>query len=232
MNLAKTLFTISVCTLLLMSCNDKAPKTDSNQPVQFNQELVDELARMAEVDQIAVFIPRGKYKDYTEEEWKSFKDSVLTTHQKRLKEMFDQHGFIGFDLAGKEGSHNFWLMVQHSDHAPEFQKEILKAMETEVAKGNAKATNFAFLTDRVRKNAGQKQVYGTQVTYNMDIGQAYPRPVEDSLNINVRRKAIGLEPIEDYLNQLTEMHYEMNKQRYQSMGITEPQIYRKGQSNQ
>lgn len=226
MNLAKPILIVFICLFLLFNCSEEAPKSDDIQPLKFNQQLADELARMAKVDQIAVFIPQGKYKDYTEEEWKSFKDSVLTTHQKRLKEMFDEHGFIGFDLAGEKGSHNFWLMVQHSDHAPEFQKTILKAMEVEVAKGNAKASNFAFLTDRVRKNAGLKQVYGTQVTYNMQIGQAYPRPVEDSLKVNDRRKAIGLEPLEDYLNQLTEMHFEMNKQRYLNMGITEPQLYK------
>ena len=29
--------------------------------------------------------------------------------------------------------------------------------------------------DRVRLNTGKKQVYGTQVTYNMNTGQAYPK---------------------------------------------------------
>ena len=226
MKFTKIVFSVIICSLLFLNCTSEKPKSDKVQPVKFDQELADELARMAEVDQIAVFIAQGKYNDYTKEEWKAFKDSVLYTHQKRLEKMFDEHGFVGFNLAGEQGSHNFWLMVQHSDHAPEFQQEILTAMESEVAKGNAKASNFAFLTDRVRKNAGEKQVYGTQVTYNMDIGQAYPRPVEDSLNIDLRRKAIGLEPIEDYLNQLTEMHYEMNKQRYLDLGITEPQLYK------
>lgn len=59
------------------------------------------------------------------DQWESFKDSIFTTHQIRLKEIFDQYGFAGFDLVGKEGSSNFWLMVQHSDHNPDFQKEKL-----------------------------------------------------------------------------------------------------------
>jgi len=93
---------------------------------EVNQELADELSRMAEVDQIAAYILQGKYKEMTSEQWNSFKDSVFTTHQKRLKEIFDKYGFVGFDLAGEEGSQNFWLMVQHSDHNSNFQKEILE----------------------------------------------------------------------------------------------------------
>ncbi|MGH1364795.1 MAG: DUF6624 domain-containing protein [Calditrichia bacterium] len=223
----KRVFASVVLGFLLTACDAEIPEKQSvEKDVTFNQELVDELEQMAKMDQIAVYIPQGKYKELSNTEWKSFKDSVLTTHQKRLKQLFDRYGFVGFDLAGEDGSHNFWLMVQHSDHTPEFQKEVLKSMEDEVAKGNAKASNFAYLTDRVRKNSGQKQIYGTQVTYNMQTGQAYPRSLEDSLNVNIRRKTMGLEPIENYLNQLTEMHFEMNKERYVNMGIIEPNLYK------
>lgn len=41
---------------------------------------------------------------------------------------------------------------------------------------------------------------------------AYPKSLEDSVNVNDRRKSIGLEPIEEYFNLMTEMHFEMNKE--------------------
>ncbi len=195
------------------------------QTVKFNKDLNIELKEMAEIDQIAAFIPQGKYKELTEQEWNSFKDSVYSSNQKRIKEIFDKYGFIGFDLAGKDGANNFWLIVQHSDHNPDFQKKVLDKMKIEVDKGNADPSNYGLLVDRVRINTGQKQIYGTQVTYN-DSGQAYCKNLEDSLYVDIKRKSIGLEPLIDYLNAMTKMHFDINKQYFLNKGITEPNLYK------
>lgn len=108
-------------------------------------------------------IPQGEYKKMTNEQWNSFKDSVFTAYQKHLKEIYDKYGFVGFDLAGEDGSRNFWLMVQHSDHNPDFQKGVLEKMKIEVDKENATPSNYGLLVDRVNLNTGNKQIYGTQV---------------------------------------------------------------------
>jgi len=223
----KQTLAILIIGLLLIGCKEKTSneKDTQEKTVVFNQVLADELSKMAEVDQIAAFIPQGEYKKMTNEQWNSFKDSVFTTHQKRLKQIFDEYGFVGFDIAGEDGSRNFWLMVQHSDHNPDFQKEILEKMKIEVDKENAIPSNYGLLVDRVNLNTGNKQIYGTQVTYNMETGQAYPKSLEDSLKVNDRRKSIGLEPIEEYLNRMTEMHFEMNKENYLKKGVTEPKLY-------
>lgn len=226
----KKLLGILIIGLFVVGCKEKTTDKEEVQEeiqekTEFNQELADELKRMAEVDQIAAYIPQGEYEKMTKEEWKSFKDSVFTTHEKRLKEIFDKYGFVGFDRAGEDGSKNFWLMVQHADHNPEFQEEVLKKMEIEVEKNNANPSIYGLLVDRVRLNTGRKQIYGTQVSYDMETGQAYPDEMEDSLNVNERRKSIGLDPIEEYLNRMTESHFEMNKKYYSEKGITEPKLY-------
>ncbi len=219
-------FTFLFIGLLTLGCSNKpAEKKEIESKVVFNQLLADELEKMAEIDQIAAYIPQGEYEKMTDEQWNAFKDSVFTNHQKRLQQIFDEHGFVGFDLAGEEGSQNFWLMVQHSDHNPEFQKMVLEKMKIEVDNNNAKPSNYGLLVDRVKINTGEKQVYGTQVTYNMETGQAYPKTLADSLNVNDRRKSIGLEPIEEYLNGMTQMHFQMNKEHYLSQGVTEPKLY-------
>jgi len=220
------LFGIIIIGLLINGCKeDKVVKKASEQTVEFNEDLANELKKMAEIDQIAAYIPQGEYKKLSQEQWNSFKDSVFTTHQKKLKQIFDTYGFVGFDLAGEEGSDNFWLMVQHSDHNPDFQKEVLNSMQIQVDKNNATPSNYGLLADRVRINTGEKQLFGTQVTYNMETGQAYSKILEDSLNVNDRRKSIGLEPLEEYLNDMTQMHFEMNKEYYSKKGITEPTYY-------
>jgi Family of unknown function (DUF6624) len=216
-----------VIGILIIGCKEKTTEEKIvDKKVGFNQELASELKKMAEIDQIAAYIPQGEYKKLSKEEWNSFKDSVFKTHQKRLKEIFDLNGFVGFDLTGVEGSQNFWLMVQHSDHNPDFQKEVLEKMRIEVEKDNAIPSNYGLLVDRVKLNTGQAQVYGTQVDYNMEICQAYPKNLADSTNVNERRKSIGLEPIEVYLNQMTKMNFEMNKEYYSKKGVTKPKLYK------
>lgn len=211
-----------------MACNESPKKEIINKTkTPFNQALVDELSKMVETDQVAAYIPQGKHKDLSEEDWNTFKDSVFTTHEKRLQAMFNENGFIGYDLAGKEGSKNFWLMVQHSDHNPTFQTKVLEKMKVEIDNDNANPSNYGLLVDRVKVNTGKAQVYGTQVTYNFNTGQAYPKTLEDSINVNKRRKSIGLEPIERYLNEMTKMHFRMNKEGYlKDKGITEPKLYK------
>ena len=212
--------------LILLSCTrtDNSNETES-KPVEFNQALVDELGKMVEVDQVAAYIPQGKQKEWSTEKWNNFKDSVFVTHKKRLEEIFDEYGYPGYDRLGEKGEQHFWLMVQHSDSFPDFQARVLEKLKIEVDKKNANGKNFGLLTDRVRLNTGEQQIYGTQVTYN-PIGQAYPRDLADSAGVNKRRAEVGLEPLEEYLNMMTEMHFEMNKEYLKSQGINEPKLYK------
>jgi hypothetical protein len=60
----------------------------------------------------------------------------------------------------------------------------------------------------------------------MQQGQAYPKPLLDSINVNKRRADVGLEPIEQYLNMMTLMHFEMNKDNLKARGINEPRLYK------
>ena len=194
--------------------------------VQFNQKLADELEKRAALDQTAAFIPKGKFKAYSPEKWRAYKDSVFTTNKLFLEEVINQYGYPGYDLVGKEGEKNYWLMVQHCDFDPQFQTSVLKKLEKQVAINNANNQNFGLLTDRVNINTGKKQVYGSQVIYVKTTGQAIPKPLIDSLNVNKRRKSVGLEPIEEYLNMMTQLHFEMNEPNMVKRGITEPKLYK------
>ncbi|PAW92079.1 hypothetical protein CKK33_00640 [Mucilaginibacter sp. MD40] len=214
---------MKIRTILLSLCYLSVLSTFA-QNKKFNQPLADSLAKWVKVDQIAASVPQGEYKNWTRERWDNFKDSVFNTHQRLLANIFKQYGYPGYDLVGKTGSNHFWLMVQHCDKHPDFQIQVLKAMKVEVDKNNADPKNFAYLTDRVNINTGKKQVYATQLTYNTKLCQAIPRPLADSANVNIRRRQVGLEPIEVYLNQMSRLHFEMNKEVYEKQGIHEPKI--------
>jgi hypothetical protein len=132
-------------------------------------------------------------------------------HQPVLERIVRQYGFPGFRQVGQTSSHNFWLLVQHADAHPEFQRAVLGLMKREVARKNASAANYAYLVDRIATNAGQLQEYGTQLSYaGPGIGQAQPRPLRDPQNVDKRRAALGVEPLADYLRTSNMLHQQMN----------------------
>jgi len=61
-------------------------------------------------------------------------------------------------------------------------------MDKEVKRKNASASNNAMLRDRVLVSDGKKQVYGTQVRYNVELKKSQPFPIEDPDNVDTRRK--------------------------------------------
>lgn len=198
--------------LIMTSCSKKLTTAIK---LSLNKELL----QMEESDQIAA--------SNWEEKWIPYKDSTYTSNKTRVEKMFNQYGFLGYEEIGKDGSNIFWLIVQHSDKYPDFQKKILVAMDKQVNKKNTNATNYAFLYDRVQVNAGLKQKFGTQVTYDVNrTGRAIPKiGIMDSINVDLNRKKYLLEPLKEYLNQMTIMHFEMNEANYKKMGITKPQLY-------
>lgn len=181
----KSILGIAALFFLIIGCEARTKSiAEIEKPIEFNQDLADELKRMAEIDQVAAYIPEGKYKEWPSEKWNQFKDSVFVSNQIRVEQIFEEHGFVGYDLAGKEGSGNFWLIVQHSDHHPDFQQSVLKKMKIEVEKQNADPSTYGLLVDRVNLNTGKKQVYGTQVDYNVETGQAFAKDLKDSLAVD------------------------------------------------
>ena len=106
------------------------------------------------------------------------------------------------------------------------KKESLKRWIAKSLKKNANPTHYALLFDRVQVNAGLKQKFGTQVSYAVQsTGKAYPKiGLIDSLQVDLYRKQYQLEPLKEYLNQMTRMHFEINKEHYLKIGVLQPDL--------
>ena len=81
-----------------------------------------------------------------------------------LKEVVAAHGWPGASLVGTDGAHAAWLLAQHADADPAFQRQCLGLIGAAVEAGEASLLEYAYLTDRVLLAEGRSQVYGTQVT--------------------------------------------------------------------
>ncbi len=226
-----TIFNLALIGCIIIGCKQKSKNLEVKD-IKNNQELINDISQLVDslytVDQNIQLAhieaiqsgKKEKIKELALEQKRTFK-----RHIPILKEIYNQIGYPTIERVGKESSTKFFTMIQHAGADVAFQEMMLDIISTEVKKGNVNGKDFAFLTDRVKLVQQQVQVYGTQVEFNTTLGQVYPKPLIDSINVNTRRKEIGLKPLENYLNKVIKMHFKMNKAHYDKIGILEPKLY-------
>jgi hypothetical protein len=119
-------------------------------------------------------------------------DAAIRDNTEWLRGVVREYGWPGRSLVGDDGADAAWLLAQHSDHDPAFQRECLELLEVAAGREDASRRNLAYLTDRVLLKETGRQVYGTQ------FNGTEPRPIEDPDRVDERRAAAGLEPLAEY----------------------------------
>lgn len=210
--------------LLLSACQVPKPApTDAEL-----QALRVELLSMQERDQRMEHLVIDQDPAIQEAGFFAEKQTQQDRHAVRCREVFARYGYPGADLVGDEASEAFWLLVQHADRDPQFQEEVAKAMLPVVQAGNARGQHLAYLTDRVRINTGRQQVYGTQTTFDRETGRVRPKPIAEPEHVDERRQQVGLQPLWQYINSSTEMHFRMNQEPLRKLGIAAPRLLPEG----
>jgi hypothetical protein len=116
----------------------------------------------------------------------------------KVKKIIDTRGWLGKDVIGDKGITTVFLVIQHADS--ETQRKYLPLMREAFAKGNAEASHLGSLEDRVAIGKGEKQIYGTQIGVDLETNISYVLPLIDPINMDKRRKEIGLQPLKEYLS--------------------------------
>jgi len=114
------------------------------------------------------------------------------------KEILKKYGWPKISQIGKDGVHNFWLIVQHADQDILFQKAALKKMEKLKGTKELDMENYAFLYDRVQCNLNYKQLYGTQVNWTHNGEASSFRAILKENETDKRRAVFGLLPLKIY----------------------------------
>jgi hypothetical protein len=122
--------------------------------------------------------------------------AVDAANTARMQAIIAACGWPGRSLVGVDGAQAAWLLVQHADHDPAFQRACLELLGHAVQAGEADARQYAYLTDRVLLAEGHQQLYGTQ--FMLAGGRWQPRPLADPDHVDDRRRQVGLEPLADY----------------------------------
>lgn len=114
------------------------------------------------------------------------------------KEILKSNGWPKISEIGKDGAHNFWLIVQHADQDILFQKSALHEMEKLKGTNELDMENYAFLYDRVQCNLNYKQLYGTQVNWTKNGEASSFRGIVNEHEVDKRRMALKLLPLAIY----------------------------------
>jgi DNA-directed RNA polymerase subunit RPC12/RpoP len=154
-------------------------------------ELREELLRRAEKDQAA----RKAYRD----DWQQVA-AVDAENLPWLEGLINEVGWPGRSLVGEDGAHAAWLLVQHADASPAFQRRCLDLMTEAVERAEATRRELAYLTDRVLLAEGQPQEYGTQMSGTED-GWT-PKNLRDPGEVESRRAAVSLGPMSEHLERI------------------------------
>lgn len=112
-----------------------------------------------------------------------------------LKNLVERRGWPSRSLVGDDGAAAAWLLAQHADHDPTWQRRCLDLM-CALPPIEVRRQDVALLTDRVLLAEGESQVYGSQMT--LVDGEYEPRDLRDPDTVDERRAAVGLSTMAEY----------------------------------
>ena len=174
----------------------------SQTQATFDKKLHDELLKLAKKDHERVKNAVSDRKP----------DNILD----RLRESRDpssdslclilqQHGWPTKALVGADGADAAFFLLRNNATAG-IQAALLPVIIAATSQGEISLRDFAFYIDRVRLNAGLKQLFGTQATIRD--GFLVMFPIEDEALVDARRKQYQLPLLADYQRTL-EQNYRL-----------------------
>ncbi|MBB6185206.1 DUF6624 domain-containing protein [Oleiagrimonas soli] len=125
---------------------------------------------------------------------------VDADHLVQLRKMLAAHGFPTPAMVGKDGVQAAFILVQHATRDPALQASVLPQLAKLRAAGDVSGQDFALLTDRVLREQGKPQRYGTQfISDKRTHGVMMLQPTEDLAHVDARRAEVGLPPLAAYV---------------------------------
>lgn len=174
----------------------------SNPKIEKNKEVITQLKPVLKKDQkirrkcIAIEKKHGWDAEVTKACWKS----TIKTDKENLaivSGIIDKYGWLGPKEIGKKGNMTLFLVIQHSDSVN--WEKYLPIIKEAAKAGKAYHWDVALMEDRLLLEKSEKQIYGSQLMYDLDTKQYRVQPLIDPKNVDARRMQVGLPPMSKYL---------------------------------
>ncbi|MXW67599.1 MAG: hypothetical protein F4Z72_11470 [Gemmatimonadales bacterium] len=163
-----------------------------------NETLRDELLEMARRDRTvrAELVASGEL-------FGGYESRMALVHERNargLRRIIESIGWPGADVVGADGAEAAWIVLQHAIGEPDLLRRALPLLQAAARDGRASPGHAAMLEDRIRFFEGRPQRYGTQFDWDAD-GNLSPGDVEDPQGLDERRRAVGLPPLADQMEE-------------------------------
>lgn len=145
-------------------------------------------------------LPKGPLRDMANRPFQARLCGVDAANTAWLKAEWRASGWFTTARDGQAASGDAWLLLQHADRDPDFQRAVLPTLARETTLQGR--INYAYLSDRVATNAHQPQTFGTQGRC-VGPGEWEPNPVIAPEGLEARRAEIGLGSMAEYKAQFT-----------------------------
>ena len=130
-------------------------------------------------------------------------EAVHKRNASRLAFIIDRYGWPGISLVGEDGARAAWLIAQHAIGNPPFMRRCRLLLTQAASKNEAPRWQLAMMEDRIRMYEGRPQRYGTQFQPDKN-GAFVPYTIENPENVNERRRAVGLNTLEERIAEIRE----------------------------
>lgn len=134
-----------------------------------------------------------------------FLAQIHRRNSETLKAIIHDNGWPSAETVSCNAEAAAFMIVQHADYDPIFQRACHMLLMESVACGETQEVGFlAFLTDRILCNEGRPQRFGTQIR-EVGNGCFVPKPMEDPDHVDEMRELAGLkETLSDYLQRIND----------------------------
>jgi uncharacterized protein with HEPN domain len=178
-----------------------------NYNKSLNKNWLNELGKMTFSDQEIRQVYMKSFKDTVRKEKLLFSmniiDSINFDHLLATTKLY---GFPNYKTVGYSGVNDVWILLWHH-RGKEFEvnplwKEIMPFIEKEISVGNLDKDFLTMFIDDNEIANGRPMVYGTLYGYFRGLPEFDQYEVIEPKDINLRRKQVGLAPIDLWLEAL------------------------------
>lgn len=160
--------------------------------VTFNKKLHDELLKLRKKDHERV---KDAISDRKPDNILDRLRESRTQNSDNLCVILKQYGWPTKKLVGEDGADAVFFLLRNTAN-PAMQAALLPVIIAATSEKEIELRDFASYIDRLRLNAGLKQLFGTQATIRDGFLMMFP--IEDESLVDARRKQYQLPPLADY----------------------------------
>ena len=169
-------------------------KFEARASATLDQGLADELLRLKALDQNRLI--EDIRDNRNPDDLKRRMREARTANSERLCAIIKKHGWPTVSMVGSEGVAAAFFLLRNSSSS-QLKSQLTSIILAGAASGEILRPEVASYIDRLRLDAGLKQLFGTQATI-LD-GFLVLFPIEAEKDVDNRRKQFELPPLADYL---------------------------------